>query len=209
MKRLSTYVSIAVLVTVAIGEACAVANARILDLQVDPKASTITATVNKSLARIRGDVTVKFSITKGEIRGDPANPVATAHVDIVVDATSIDSGSDHLDRKVMHSSLQTYDYQTITFDSTRIENAVIESPGAVGTATVIGNLTLHGTTRQISVPLSVSLSPERVLYADGHTAFDYTDFGVKIPRILGIPAAEPEVTLQFHIVAREPAPSPS
>ncbi|MGH7916550.1 MAG: YceI family protein [Candidatus Binataceae bacterium] len=203
MKRLVAYVSIVTLVTVALGLFGGSACARFLE--VDTKASTITATVDKPLTRMSGNVSVKFTIAHGEIRGNPASPAATAHVEIVIDATSIDSGSDHLDRKLMHSSLQTYDYQTITFDSTGITNADIESPGAVGKATVIGNLTLHGTTRQISLPVSVSLSPQGVLYADGATSFNYTEFGVKVPRFMGIPEAEEVVTIEFHVVARPPS----
>ncbi|MGH8013728.1 MAG: YceI family protein [Candidatus Binataceae bacterium] len=207
MKRLVAYVSTVTLISLTLGLFCGAALAHTLILKVDTKASTITATVDKPLARMTGNVSVKFDITHGEVRGDPVSPAASGHVNIVIDATSIDSGSDHLDRKLMHSSLQTYDYQAITFDSTGIKDAEIESAGAVGKAIVVGNLTLHGTTRQISMPVSVSLSPQGVFYADGSTRFNYTEFGVKVPSFMGIPEAAKVVTIEFHVVARPLAPA--
>ncbi|MGH7932769.1 MAG: YceI family protein [Candidatus Binataceae bacterium] len=208
MNRLvspASSVSFAVFVIATIATLCAPARAAMLHLRVDPKSSKITVTVAKPIERLQGDVTATFTIARGEVDGDPLNP-ATAHVHLVIDATSFDSGFDHRDRKVLHSSLQTYDYQTITFDSTRIEDVEVESPGGVGKATVVGNLTLHGTTREVRVPMNVSFSPEHQLYADGAVTLTYTDFGVTVPRIFGTLAASDKAALSFHIVAMPPAP---
>lgn len=159
--------------------------------------------MDEPLAKLRDTATADatFRIVSGEVEGDPANVAATGRVNLVIDATTYDSGSDHRDRKILSSSLETGQYPTITFASTRIGNVNVAAPGAMGTATVTGDLTLHGTTRQISVPVSITMSPDGIFGADGSVTFDYTDYGVKVPRLMFAVAAGREVTITFHIVA--------
>ena len=165
---------------------CGIASAAPLKLPIDTQKSRITASVDEPLANLRGVTTADatFQIVSGEVDGDPANVAATGHVNLVIDPTTYNSGSDHRDRKILSSSLETARYPTITFNSTRIEKVDVVAPGAMGTATVIGDLTLHGTTRQISVPVNLTMSPDGVFSADGSVTFDYTDYGVKVPRLL-------------------------
>ena len=82
-------------------------------------------------------------------------------------------------------------------------------PGAVGSATVVGNLTLHGTTREISIPVHLSLSPENEFTGDGEVTFRYTDFGVAVPKLAYIFPAGDEVTVKFRIIAKNPQPAAS
>jgi polyisoprenoid-binding protein YceI len=189
---------------------CGIARAAMLKLPVDTQKSRITASVEEPLANLRGVTTADatFQIASGEIEGDPANAAASGHVNLVIDPTTYNSGSDHRDRAILSSSLETARYPTITFDSTRVENVNVVAPGAMGSATVVGNLTLHGTTRQISVPVNLAMSPEGVFSGDGSVTFDYTDYGVKVPRLLfAIPAGR-QVTITFHIVAERASAQP-
>ena len=182
-------------------------------LPVDTQASHISATVNLPLARMRDQpqTTGTFEIITGEIDGDPDNLAATGHVSLVVDATTYNSGNDTRDTHVIHSALETFNYSAITFESTRIENIQVEVPDALGTATVVGNLRLHGVTRQISVPVNLSMTPDGVFNARGEVTFDYTDFGITPPTLFFIPAGK-EVTVSFDIQAERPSnpatPSP-
>jgi polyisoprenoid-binding protein YceI len=182
---------------------CGIARAALIKLQVDTQKSQIKASVDEPLATLRDTPTADatFQIVSGEVEGDPANVAATGRVNLVIDATTYNSGSDHRDRKILSSALQTGQYPTITFSSTRIENVDVEAPGAMGTATVIGDLTLHGTTRRISVPVSITMSPDGIFSGDGSVTFDYTDYGVKVPRLLFAVPAGREVTITFHVVA--------
>jgi polyisoprenoid-binding protein YceI len=125
-------------------------------------------------------------------------------VKLVIDATSYDSGSDTRDRNVIHSALETAKYETITFESIRLDDLQVEVPGISGSATVVGSLTLHGTTRIMRVPVRVSMSTDGEFSAGGELTFNYTDFGVKPPRLLfAIPAGD-EVTVSFRILAQRP-----
>jgi polyisoprenoid-binding protein YceI len=176
-----------------------------IHLPVDIQASHISATVTEPLARMRDQpqTTGTFQIITGEIDGDPDNLSATGHVSLVIDATTYGSGNDTRDRHVIHSALQTFNYSAISFESTRIENIKVEVPGALGTATVVGNLALHGVTREMSVPVNLSMSPDGIFDARGEITFDYTDFGISPPSLLFIPAGK-EVTVEFQIRAERP-----
>jgi polyisoprenoid-binding protein YceI len=157
------------------------------------------------LIRDHPEATGTFHLVAGEIDGDPENPVATGHVKLVIDATSYSSGDDRRDRAVIHSALETARYQTITFESKTFDDPEIEVPGVSGGATVVGNLTMHGTTRVMRVPgVRISMTTDGEFSAGGEFTFKYTDFGIKAPRLLYVLPVSSEVTLAFRIVTQRP-----
>jgi polyisoprenoid-binding protein YceI len=177
-----------------------------IHLQIDPQKSKITASVADPLARLRetSEMEATLRIISGSVDGDPQNPAQTGHIKFVIDATTFDSGNSHRDNVVLATALDTAEYQTITFESTRLESVQIDAPGKMGHADVVGNLTLHGTTREISVPVDVSLDSDGTLSGDGEVSFNYTDFGVRVPRLLFALPAGKEVTIHFHVIAAPP-----
>ena len=182
------------------------AQAAELHLQIDPQKSQITATVADPLARLRetGEIEAKLRIISGNVDGDPQSPGQTGHIKFVIDATTFDSGNSHRDNVVLGTALDTAEYQTISFESTRLENVQIDAPGKLGHVIVVGNLTLHGTTREIRVPADVSLDSDGTLDGDGEVSFNYTDFGVRVPRLLFALPAGNDVSIHFHVVADRP-----
>ena len=184
--------------------------AEMMRMTIDPLTSTITATVDKPLSRMNGSVTGSFRIISGEVEGDPANPGAGAHVELIIDPTSYSSGLAHRDNAVLAKSLQTAIYSDIRFVGARIEDVKIEAPGAMGAGVIDGNLTMHGETRALRVPFEATLQPDhQAFFADGTVRFDYTEWGIEPPSVMfgALPAAK-EVTIDFHIVAC-PAAAPS
>ncbi len=181
--------------------------AETLHMEADVQKSEIRATVAEPLGLVRDhpQATGTFHLVSGEIDGDPENPVATGHVKLVIDATSYNSGDDRRDRAVIHSALETAKYQTITFESKTFDDPEIEVPGISGGATIVGNLTMHGTTRVMRVPgVRISMTTDGEFSAGGEFTFKYTDFGVKPPRLLYVLPVSSEVTLAFRIVAQRP-----
>ncbi len=192
-------------VTLAVGPS---ARAGMMHLPIDTQASHITATVTEPFRRMRDnpETTASFRIESGEIDGDPGHLATTSHVKVVIDPTTYDSGNDTRDRHVLHSVLETAKYSPITFESTRIEDIQVVAPGAMGSATVVGNLTLHGTTRELRVPVNLPMSPQGEFGAIGEVTFNYTDYGIEVPTLLFVPAGD-EVTVSFQIKAETSAAS--
>jgi polyisoprenoid-binding protein YceI len=189
------------------------ASAKMLKLIVDKKKTQIIVTVDEPLARMRGSVDGSFQIITGEIDGDPADPIGTGHVDIVINATTYKSDSDHRDNVVLRDALETRFYPIIKFVSTRIEDIKWDMPSVMGSATIVGNLKLHGVTREIKVPVNLMLSIDGVFSADGEYQFDCTDYGITPPRgLFGTLQAGKMVDLKFRIIATqpdEPTPTPT
>jgi polyisoprenoid-binding protein YceI len=181
-------------------------HAALIHLRIDPQKSQIRATVADPLARMRenGEVEATLRIISGNVDGDPQDPGATGHIKLVIDATTFDSGNNHRDNVVLGTALDTAEYQTISFESTHLENVQIDVPGKMGHVIVVGNLTLHGTTREIRVPADVSLDSNGTLSGDGEVSFNYTDFGVRVPRLLFALPAGSDVTIHFHVTAERP-----
>ena len=191
------------------------ARADMLKFKPDIVNSKITATVTGPLAHLEDhpEVSGTFEIIEGEIEGDPKNPGATGKVKLIIDATSYESGARTRNAHVLSESLESSQYSSIEFDSTRLESVEITPQGDGGDATVIGNLSLHGVTRQISVPVEASLDPDGGFTAWGEFSFDYTDYGIRPPHLLFALPASKEVKIEFHIKARAPgapqAPTPT
>lgn len=187
------------------------AGAQMLRMQPDYQKSEIHATVDEPIGILHDHPTAtgSFEIIKGEIDGDPANIASTAHVKLVINATTYDSGDNRRDLNVIHSALETAKYQTIIFESTHLEDIDIEVPGAAGDAMVVGNLMLHGVTRTMRVPVRVSMDTDGEFSAGGELTFNYTDFGIRPPRLLFLLPAGKQVTVSFRILARRPTTSSS
>lgn len=194
------------LVVMAIVLAGRSASAETLHMEPDYQKTTITATVAEPFGVLRDHPTATgaFQLIKGEIDGDPDNPGATGHVKLVINATTYDSGSNTRDRAVISSALETAKYQVIVFESTKLEDVEIEVPGVSGSATVVGNLTMHGMTRLMKIPVRVSMSTDGEFSAGGEITFKYTDFGMSRPRMLFVFPAGDEVTVAFRVVAQRP-----
>ena len=58
---------------------------------------------------------------------------------------------------------------------------------------------IHGAVRPFEVPVKVSLSGDKLI-GTGEVSFNYTDFGIEQPSILGLKAGN-MVKINFHIVA--------
>lgn len=204
-----------VIALVAGGAIAGRAHAGLLKFEPDIINSHITATVSEPISAITDNtnVTSTLRVLSGEIEGDPKNPAATGKVKLVVDATSFQSGNQMRNKHILGDSLETADYPTIEFDSTALKDVELTPQGDGGNATVLGNLTLHGVTRPIGVPLEASLDPDGGFTAWGEFSVDYTDYGIKPPRLLFALPVGKEVKISFRIKALPPGapmgPTPS
>ena len=170
---------------------------------LDPDVTRITVAVAEPLSSIRGDAVGSFTAVSGEVDDADDNP-SHARVRLVIDAASYSSGSRMRDRAVTASSLAAGQFPTITFESSGLKDVKLDSPRS-GSATMVGELTLRGQSRVIEFLVSASLGNDGRLTAEGVASFDYTQFGIRPPSILGLSAGK-EAKVRFHVVAVQAAP---
>lgn len=170
--------------------------------RVDLDASEITAAVAEPLSSIRGDAVGKFRLLSCDIYQDPkrrADDGANIWVEAIVDAASYHSDSSMRDSSVKGSILEVKDFPTISFKGGSSWTDVKQTSETSGSATLKGQLMMHGAVRPFEVPVRVSLSGDKLI-GDGEVAFNYTDFGITQPSILGLKAGN-MVKIDFHVVA--------
>lgn len=120
---------------------------------------------------------------------------------LTVDTTTIASDEDRRDNRMRQEGLQTDAFPTATFTIT----APVDIPAAAlaGTATditLVGDLTLHGVTKSVTVPAQAKLADGKVQVA-GSLTFPLADFDIVAPNVGGfIVSIADEGALEFLVV---------
>ncbi len=96
--------------------------------------------------------------------------------------------------------LETDRFPAATF----VSAAPIEVPatvvsGGVARAQVPGDLTIHGVTKRVTIPLDVKADGSQVEVA-GSLTFPFDDFGMSPPDVGGIVTVESNPTLELKLV---------
>jgi polyisoprenoid-binding protein YceI len=170
--------------------------------RIDLDASEITAAVAEPMSSIRGDAVGKFRLLSCDIYQDPkrrADDGANIWVEAVIDAASYHSDSSMRDSSVKSSILDVKDFPTISFKGGSAWTDVKHTSDTSGSATLKGELMMRGAVRPFEVPVQVSLSGDK-LTGNGEVSFNYTDFGIEQPSILGLKAGN-MVKVTFRVVA--------
>ena len=110
--------------------------------QLDPPhTSTQFSVRHMGISTVRG----AFTKISGTVQYDPSD-VAKSVLDVTIDANSLDTRVEMRDNHVKSPDfLDVAKYPTITFRSKRVE------PAGAGHLKVIGDLTIHGTTKQVEM----------------------------------------------------------
>lgn len=167
---------------------------------IDPVHSEVSFKIRHLLAKTSGRFT-KFS---GTIKVDPAD-MSKSSVEVTIDAASINTDNEKRD-----AHLRTPDffdvakYPTITFKSTSVKEV------AKGKLEVTGNFTMHGVTKQITIPITNAgtqpgMQPGTVVagFVDGSLTLNRYDFGIKTyPGALG-----EEVAISLNVEAHKADPA--
>lgn len=101
----------------------------------------------------------------------------------------------------MHSEvLESAKYQKINFKSVSVSD--LKKTGDGYSFTLNGDLTLHGVTKRIAVPVSATITPQQ-LRAIGKYTLRQSDFGIKpYSAAGGTVKVKNEVVVNFNIVAK-------
>ncbi len=168
----------------------AAARASAIRFRIQPEASEITFKATSRFMNADG----RFHRLGGEVMVDPKD-LTTAEVTLSIEAASINTGIGMRDNHLRSEDFfDVRQFPVITFESLRVE-------AAGRRATVFGRLTLHGVTREITVPVDVALT-DVALVASGEFIINRRDYGLAYQSFLN-PIGN-EVRVAFTVRARAP-----
>jgi polyisoprenoid-binding protein YceI len=162
--------------------------------------------VNFSIRHFVTNVSGRFRDFDGVIKYDRLNPAASS-VELTVKAASIDTANNDRDEDLRSKKFfDVQAYPTLTFTSTRV---VAKD---ASTLEVTGNLTIHGVTREIVLPVTVlgTMRAPRGEKAGFETSFTINrkEFGISWNEVLDSgPMLGDDVKIHIDIEANGSAPT--
>jgi polyisoprenoid-binding protein YceI len=146
--------------------------AGVIVLGLDPDQSKVHWTLGTTLHTVHGT----FAFKNGRLQLEPASGKASG--EIVVLATSGDSGNDSRDKKMHKEVLESGRYGEVVFRPDRVEGKI--APQGSVTAQMHGILVLHGSEHGLTVPIQAELTGD---HWTGSAKFSipFIDWGLKNP----------------------------
>jgi polyisoprenoid-binding protein YceI len=120
-----------------------------------------------------------------------------------VDVSTLTSDRTMRDQRIHTMGLESDRYPTATFTLTSA--IALPSTGANGQAfrvQAVGHLTIHGTTRSVTIPMNARLNGTKI-EAAGATTFPFSEFGMTPPSIGGFVTVQNNATMEFDIVFQQ------
>lgn len=161
-------------------------------LHLAPETTEVRWTLGDVLHTVHGT----FKLRRGEIVFDAESGKASGEV--VVDAASGESGSGARDGRMHKNVLESAKYPDISFTPDRIEGKV--DLAAVSNVKLHGTFHIHGAAHEISVPVKVTASGER-LDVELQFAVPYVEWGMKDPSTF-ILKVNKSVEIDVHATGR-------
>ena len=142
--------------------------------QFDAAQTTVKFTLGDVLHTVHGN----FKLKRGALQLGPNGKVSG---EIIVDATSGETGNGVRDRKMHKEVLESVRYPEISFKPDRIDGAL----AAQGKSSVMlhGMFNIHGADREITVPAQVETTADHWT-ATVHFTIPYQKWGMKNPSTL-------------------------
>jgi polyisoprenoid-binding protein YceI len=121
-------------------------------------------------------------------------------VTVEVDVSTLKSDETRRDNRIRTDGLQSNQFPKATFTSsgpvTLPDNT---AAGDQVTADVNGKLTIHGVTKDVTIPLTLQLVSGQGRIA-GSLKFPFSDFGMSPPSVGGFVTVESDATLEFALL---------
>ncbi len=175
-------------VCIALASTFALGQGQDVTLNFVPSQTIVDFALGDLLHTVHG----KFQLKGGQIHFSPGSNAVDG--EIVVDATSGNSGSATRDRKMHAEILESARYPELTFRPDRVEGKVASI--GVSTVQVHGMFGIHGSEHEITVPVQAEFSPTDWTLS-AHFAIPYVNWGLKDPSTF-ILRVEKVVEIDLH-----------
>jgi polyisoprenoid-binding protein YceI len=159
--------------------------------ELDPAQTTVSFTLGDVLHTVHGT----FKLKRGKITFDDATGQASG--ELVVDATSGDSGSKARDGKMHKEILESQKFPEVIFTPQKFKGTL--TPSGRSHLDVDGQFTIHGEAH----PMTLAIEADFGNGAQADTSFDvpYVKWGMKNPSTF-ILRVNDKVQISIHAVAR-------
>ncbi len=129
------------------------------------------------------------------IDGTNVNDVA-----IEADMTRLESDSSRRDRALRTQSIETDEFPTATFLLTSpIQLGSVPEDGVPLQATATGDLTIHGVTRAVDVPIEAQLTGSTIVII-ASIPVQFSDYGIASPRSLALLSVEDNGVIEMQLL---------
>ena len=167
---------------------------------------TVHAFATGMLARMGHNPTIGIRDFSGEMKFNP-DKLEAGSFRLVIKSASLSVQDDisdkdlrEMERLMKQEVLETAKFPEIVYDAPSI--SVTKMADALYSATLNGNLTLHGVTRNQPIAMRVALFGS-MLRASGDFSLDQTDYNIKLVSVAGgALKLKDELKFSFEIVAR-------
>jgi len=175
--------------------AAATAQSQELRLPFDPSKTTIAFTLGDILHTVHGS----FQLKSGDVEYKIVAKSVSGN--LIVDATSGQSGNHSRDRKMHKEILESARFPEISFHPNRVEGNV----GTLGTSNiqVHGIFSIHGNDHEVTMPVRVEVFPDHWT-ADTHFTVPYVKWGIKNPSTFVLRVSE-SVEIDVHASGANPS----
>lgn len=162
--------------------------------------------VREKLARLpaQSDAVGRTSaVTGGLTVVDTGGTLVARDLKVDVDVTQLQSDEDRRDSRIRTQGLETNRFPTATFVSTADTPLPADvASGKTFTADVHGNLTVHGVTKEVTIPVQARLDSTGAQVV-GSSTFPMSTFSIDPPNVGGFVTVQPTATIEFKIVLRQ------
>jgi polyisoprenoid-binding protein YceI len=175
---------------------------------VDGRSSrfTVRAFATGLLAKMGHNPTIGIRDFSGEMKFNP-DQLQAGSFRLVVKTASLSVQDDisdkdlrEMERLMSQEVLETAKFPEIVYEAPSI--SVTKMADMLCSATLNGNLTMHGVTRSQSIPVRVALLGS-MLRASGDFSLDQTDYNIKLVSVAGgALKLKDEIKFSFEMVAR-------
>jgi polyisoprenoid-binding protein YceI len=165
---------------------------------VDPASSFVGYRVQEQLVSIGANIAVgRTSSVTGTLT---ASGTTISAVDMAADLSTLRSDSDQRDGRLRDDGLQTSLFPTATFKLTApIDLGSAPVAGQTISATATGDLTLHGTTKSVQIPIQAQLSGGTVTVI-GSIDIVFAEYGFSGPSSFKVLSVEDHGIMEFQLV---------
>ena len=120
-------------------------------------------------------------------------------VDITANLLTLESDDDRRDGQLQRQALETAQFPEATFRLTApIDLGELPSDGETVSATATGELTLHGVTKSVDIPIQARLSGD-VVTVTGSIEIQFADYDIEQPTSMIVLSIEDHGTMEFQL----------